>query len=167
MEAIPAGGIVDIISTWASFAALTENGDVRSWGASRLLGQPHLRVPPNVEIIRATDGAFAALRKEGSVSVWGNPNLGGDITLVQSELYAVQWLTASSTIMFAGRADHAIVYWGFHTGILTPCCYPAGELGHPKEFTEPCRRKEWGLEASVVWSEGAANLLLEYPPRPN
>ena len=167
MEAIPAFGIVDIISTSGSFAALTENGDVRSWGASRLCGHPHLRIPPNVELIRATDGAFAALHKEGTVTTWGNPNLGGNITLVQNEVFAIQWITANSTIFFAGRADHVIAYWGLHTGILTPCFNPAGELGPPKDRTDPYRENEWGLEASVVWSEGVGSLLLECPPRPN
>ena len=162
MEAIPAGGIVDIISTIASFAALTENGEVRSWGASRLLGQPHLRVPPNVEIIRATDGAFAALHKEGSVSVWGNPIWEETPRFICSTMAHGQ---LNNHVCREGRPCNSVL--GFHTGILTPCCYPAGELGHPEEFTEPCRRKEWGLEASVVWSEGAANLLLKYPPRPN
>ena len=166
METVPAEGVVDIISTYGSFAALTKNGEVRSWGASSLPGQPCLEIPPNVEIVRATSGAFAALHKDGTVTTWGNPEVGGNISLVHNELRAIQWITANSTIFFAGRADHAIVYWGFHTGILTLCCYPAGELGHPKEYTRPDCRKVRGLEASVVWSEGAANLMLEYPPRP-
>ena len=67
----------------------------------------------------------------------------------------------NSTMMFAGRADHAVIYWGFHTGILTPRFYPGGELGHLKDFTEPYRRRETpgrGLDANVGWSEGAVNL---------
>ena len=61
MEAIPPSGVVDIIGTSGSFAALTENGEVRAWGAFRLLGHADLRIPPKVETIRATVGAFAAL----------------------------------------------------------------------------------------------------------
>ena len=86
---------------------------------------------------------------------------------MQEELFAIQWIAANSTTILAGRADHAIVYWGVHTGILAPCCSPAGDLGHPNEVTEPDRKKGWGLEASVVWSEGATNLLLELPPHSN
>ena len=153
MEAFPAVGIVDIISTSGSFAALTDNGDVQSWGASRLCGHPHLRIPPNVELIRATDGAFAALHKKWHSNCMGNPNLGGNITLVQNKLFAIQWITANSRIFFAGRADHVIVYWGFHTEILTPCIDPTGELGHLNDEANPNRKKGWGLKASVVWSE--------------
>ena len=167
MEAIPASGVVDIIGTSGSFAALTETGEVRAWGAFRLLGHADLRIPPKVETIRATVGAFAALHKDGTVTAWGNPNVGGNVTLVQEELFAIQWIAANSTIFFAGRADHAIVYWGVHTGILIPCCSPAGDLGHPTECAELDCRKGWGLEASVAWSEGAANLSLELPPHSN
>ena len=167
MEAVPACGIVDIISTTGSFAALAKNGDVRSWGVSRLCGHPHLRIPPNVEQIRATDGAFAALHKGGTVTTWGNPNLGGSIKLVQKEVFAIQWLTANSTMFFAGRTDHVVVYWGCRTGILTPCFDPAGELGCPEDDANPYPKKEWGLKASVAWSEGVGNLIVESPPRPN
>ena len=167
MEAIPACGIVDIRSTSGSFAALTKQGEVRSWGASRLCGHPHLRVPPNVEQIRATDGAFAALHQGGTVTTWGNPNLGGSIKLVQKEVFAIQWLTANSTMFIVGRADHVIVYWGNHTGILTPCFDPAGELKCPEDDANPYPKKEWDLKASVVWSEGVDNHVVECPPRPN
>ena len=167
MEAIPACGIVDIRSTSGSFAALTKQGEVRSWGASRLCGHPHLRVPPNVEQIRATDGAFAALHQGGTVTTWGNPNLGGSIKLVQKEVFAIQWLTANSTMFIVGRADHVIVYWGNHTGILTPCFDPAGELKCPEDDANPYPKKEWDLKASVLWSEGVDNHVVECPPRPN
>ena len=150
METVPAEGDVDIISTYGSFAALTKNGEVRSWEASSLPEQPCLKIPPNVETIRATSGAFAALHKDGMVTTWGNPAVGRNISLVHNELKAIQWITANSTIFFAGRADHVIVYWGFHTGILYLCCYSAGELGHPKEYTRPDSQKVWGLDASVV-----------------
>ena len=53
------------------------------------------------------------------------------------KMFAIQWITANSTIFFAGRADHVIVYWGFHTGILTPCIDPTGELGHPNDEAIP------------------------------
>ena len=151
IETVPAGAIVDVISTAGSFAALTENGVVRSWGADSLPGQPYLEIPPNVELVRATSGAFAALHKNGTVTTWGNPEVGGNIALVQNELIAIQWIAANSTIFFAGRADHAIVYWGFHTGILTPCCYPAGELGHPREYVGPDCRKAWsGVKERLI-----------------
>ena len=154
------------ISTYGSFAALTKNGEVRSWGASSPPGQPCLEVPPNVEIIRATSGAFAALRKDGTVTTWGDPAVGGNISLVRNELRTIQWITANSTTFFAGRADHAIVYWGFHTGILYLCCYSAGELGHPKEYTRPDSRKVWGLDANVVWTGGyQLNVGIPAPPR--
>ena len=101
MEAIPACGIVDIISTSGSFAALIKQGEVRSWGVSRLCGHPHSGIPPNVEQLRATDGAFAALHRGGTVTTWGNPNLGGSTKLVQKEVFAIQWLTANSTMFIA------------------------------------------------------------------
>ena len=170
MEAIPARGVVEIVNTNSAFAALSNDGSVRCWGEPRCGGEAHWSITPNVVIVRATEGAFAALRQDGFVTVWGNPRLGGDITPVRAELYAVQWLVTHSTMIFAGRADHAVFYWGTHTRILTPCFYPGGELGHPKDFTEPRRRQETssrGLDASVVWSEGAVNLVLESPPRPS
>ena len=70
-------------------------------------------------------------------------------------------------MFIAGRADHVIVYWGNHTGILTPCFDPAGELKCPEDDANPYPQKEWDLKASVVWSEGVDNHVVECPPRPN
>ena len=98
METVPAEGVVDIISTYGSFAALTKNGEVRSWGASSLPGQPCPEIPPNVETIRATSGAFAALHKDGTVTTWGDQSVGGDISLVHNELRAIQWIAANSIL---------------------------------------------------------------------
>ena len=135
-------------------------------GTSSHPGQLCLEIPPNVETTRATSGAFAALHKDGTVTTRGDPAAGGNTPPAHNEPTATQWIAANSTMFFAGRADHAIVYWGFHTGILYLCCYSAGELGHPKDYIRPDSRRVWGVDASVVWSEGATNLMLEYPPRP-
>ena len=145
----PAGGIVDIIRTVASFAALTEDGDVRSWNASRHCEDSYLSTSLNVELVRATHGAFAAFHKKGFATVRGNPNLGGNIALVRSELMQCP------TIILAGRADHAVKYWGFHTGILLHT--GGGELEHPRELVYRAVPLKEGV--SVVWSK----VLLECP----
>ena len=116
--AIPACGIVDIRSTSSLFAALTKQEEVRSWGASRLCGHPHLRVPPNVEQIRATDGTFAALHQRGHRNNMGQLELEGSIKLVQKEVFSIQWLTANSTMFIAERANYVVVCWKYHTGIM-------------------------------------------------
>ena len=120
-EAIPACGIVDIISTSGLFAALTKKGEVRSWGVSRLCGHPHSRIPP----------------------MWNR--FGPRMVLLLPCTKGVLWLTANSTMFIAGRANHVVVYWGFHTGILTPCFDPAGELRCSKDDANPYPKKEWRL----------------------
>ena len=57
MEAIPARGVIEIANTNAAFAALSNDGCVRCWGEPRCSGDSHLSIPPNVELVRATEGA--------------------------------------------------------------------------------------------------------------
>ena len=56
-------------------------------GEPRCSGDASWSIPPNVELVRATEEAFAALHKDGFVTVRGNPHLGGDIALVRAELH--------------------------------------------------------------------------------
>ena len=70
--------------------------------------------PPNVEALYATEGAFAAHHRNGLVTTWGHPFFGGESELVRIELHDIQWLQTNATMVFATRADLAVIYWGAH-----------------------------------------------------
>ena len=103
---------------------------------------------PHAESVHATEGAFATLHRGGSVIASGHPFFGGEGAIVRKDLYNVQWLEANATMMFAGRSDLAVIYWGAHTGILTPLISPGGELGRPSN-SDQTEEKRGSLPVSL------------------
>ena len=62
--------------------------------------------------IAATDRAFAAILLDGSVVTWGDATSGGDSSVVQHQLKAVQKIRASKNAFAAILSDGSAVTWG-------------------------------------------------------
>ena len=87
MEAIPAGGVIDMVNTNSAFAALNKDGSVHCWKEPRCGGKVQGSLPPDAESVHATERAFATRHRGGSVTAWGHPFFGGDVAMVRKELY--------------------------------------------------------------------------------
>eukprot|EP00755_Sulcionema_specki_P039367 Sspe_Gene.24275::Locus_9588_Transcript_2_2_Confidence_0.667_Length_13454::g.24275::m.24275 len=113
-------GVVDIVATYSSFAALKTDGSVVAWGASTTGGDVPLQVRPllqsGVSKVFATSSAFAALKADGSVVTWGASGTGGDATGVQQQLTGVQSIYSTSEAFAAVKSNGGVVTWGGHGG---------------------------------------------------
>ena len=173
MEATPAKGVVDIVSTNLAFAALYQDGSVVCWGAPRCGGKGPDHLPHNVDALRATEGAFAAHHENGVVTTWGRPFFGGESEMVREELHDIQWLQTNATMVFAMRTDLAVIYWGAHVGIVTPSSSHGGEPGlenvmmQTNQSNSRKNKSDRCLWASTVWSEGAEHVELKGLPCPS
>ncbi len=107
-------GVTEIFSTARAFAALTENGNVVTWGryggdssgvAEELLS--------GVTEIFSTDDAFAALKEDGRVVTWGHSDHGADSSSVASSLDSGVTSIFSTRFAFAAlKEDGSVVTWG-------------------------------------------------------
>jgi hypothetical protein len=110
-------GVTEIVATSYSFAALMQDGSVKTWGVSDFGGSPS----PNVELALSSDVitvvanccAFAAIKEGGRVVTWGAPGAGGDSSAVTSLLASdVISIVATDFAFAAIRADRSVVTWG-------------------------------------------------------
>jgi alpha-tubulin suppressor-like RCC1 family protein len=102
-------GVKSVASIIAStYAAITNSGNVVSWGNSN----QSYSVPSglsSVIAIATTDLAFAALKSDGSVVAWGDSTHGGS---VPSGLTNVVAIAASERAFAALKTDGTVVAWG-------------------------------------------------------
>ena len=113
--------IQSIYSNMNAFAAITNTGDVITWGQSAYGGDSssvNFGSSTQVNCIYSTSTAFAALQADGSVVVWGNKNDGGDISTVASNLDGRINVTdiSSTTNAFAALMQDGSVV----TGVILP-----------------------------------------------
>ncbi|TMX38253.1 hypothetical protein [Vibrio sp. Hep-1b-8] len=64
-----------VVSTSNSFAILTYEGDVYTWGVSA-----ELKTYQNIKDLKATRYAFAAITNDGNVEAWGERGYGGQLS---------------------------------------------------------------------------------------
>lgn len=97
----------------SAFAALTDQGEIRSWGspASGGLLSAEADELTGVRQIYSTVSAFAALTDTGSVAAWGNN--GGDASAVADQLQEGIRSLASTTEAFAALdVNGGVATWG-------------------------------------------------------
>jgi surface protein len=104
-----------------AFAAVTDDGNIVTWGDSDYGGGNLINhngdviYPNNVQSIASTQGAFAALNKYGSVFTWGHSDYGGhqiDVIGTPISLYNVQSISATDYAFAALKEDGTVVTWG-------------------------------------------------------
>ena len=67
------GGIREVVSTSAAFAALLADGSVMTWGVEDFGGDSSLVAKDlyDIEYLAGSFSAFAAVRKDSRVFIWG------------------------------------------------------------------------------------------------
>ncbi|MCC6002485.1 MAG: VCBS domain-containing protein [Pararhodobacter sp.] len=110
------GGVSEIYTSGAAFAALKDDGAVVTWGdaaAGGDSGDVADDLAAGVVAVYSTDDAFAALKDDGSVVTWGNGSRGGNSSAVADDLSAgVVAIHATQMAFAAIKADGAIITWG-------------------------------------------------------
>lgn len=110
--------IVDIAATHYAFAALSDQGNVATWGY-RTYGGNSATVSErltNIQKIVGSKGAFAAITDTGAVITWGHNNHGGNSSEVSNSLTSdVVDIYANEDAFAAVKADGEIVTWGHPT----------------------------------------------------
>ena len=118
--------IKEIYPNACSFALLTEDGMVMTWGGSDCGGDSQevagklssdvVAVVANKEIpyVYSSSGSFAALKKDGSVVTWGLGSSGGDPGKVASQLESgVNKIFSGRNSFAALKNDGSVVTWGW------------------------------------------------------
>lgn len=110
--------IVAIAATYTAFAALSDQGNVATWG-NRTKGGNSASVSgqlTNIQKIVASKGAFAAITDAGAVITWGHEDHGGNSSAVSSLLSSdVVHIYANEYAFAAIKADGTVVTWGHPT----------------------------------------------------
>jgi len=120
-NANPEHKVIEIFSTYNSFAALRADGSVVTWGSAATGGDSTTdktlaaKLNGDIDVIQifSTDYAFSALRADGSVVTWGgNARLGfgGDSSTVKDKLLAgvIGFSTANQLLTGAVTNDKLI-----------------------------------------------------------
>lgn len=115
---IPSGQrVTQVQATCFAFAALTEDGQVHSWGAGLMGGTPLEKAPTQKKVtsIQSTYSAFAALHDDGSVTAWGNPSEGG--RMMNKADHAEGWprvvaIQSTNSAFAALCEDGSVRTWG-------------------------------------------------------
>ncbi|EMD1178354.1 hypothetical protein VP758_004966 [Vibrio harveyi] len=97
-----------------SFAAITMDGRVMSWGHNQRGGDSSLVADKLTDIkkIYPIDFAYAALKNDGTVVTWGHPLYGGDSSAVNSNLTNVVDIFSNGFAFAALKNDGTVVTWG-------------------------------------------------------
>ena len=110
--------IIDIAATHYAFAALSDQGNVATWGNSTKGGNSATVSGQltNIQKIVASYGAFAAITDAGAVITWGHEDHGGNSSAVSSLLTSdVVDIYANEFAFAAVKADGTVVTWGHPT----------------------------------------------------
>jgi hypothetical protein len=112
-----ASGVVKVVSSGFSFAAIKDDGSVITWGS------PTFSAAPSSEALAALQSgvvdvfsnrtSMAALKADGSVVTWGQPGAGGDSSAVVEELAGgVVDIFSNESAFAALKNDGSVVTWG-------------------------------------------------------
>jgi alpha-tubulin suppressor-like RCC1 family protein len=108
--------IKHIYSNRASFAALTGEGKVITWGQKSSGGDSSKvadQLQSAVKEIVSNRNAYAAIKNDGSVITWGDAAYGGDSSAVTGQLKsAVKSIVSNPESFAALKADGSVVTWG-------------------------------------------------------
>lgn len=108
--------IVNIYSNHASFAAVTGEGRVITWGYPKYGGDSSKvkdQLQSGVVSITSNINAYAAIKIDGSVITWGDVSVGGDSSSVSAQLKSEVKKIVSNTQSFAAiKTDGSVVIWG-------------------------------------------------------
>eukprot|EP00428_Durinskia_dybowskii_P079038 CAMPEP_0170361298 /NCGR_PEP_ID=MMETSP0117_2-20130122/3733_1 /TAXON_ID=400756 /ORGANISM="Durinskia baltica, Strain CSIRO CS-38" /LENGTH=648 /DNA_ID=CAMNT_0010615657 /DNA_START=95 /DNA_END=2041 /DNA_ORIENTATION=- len=110
-------GVASVVATAGAFAAVSNDGEVFTWGNA------HCGAGPNslntlsltgIKFVAATREAFAAVSSTGAVYTWGGKYTGGDSSSVASNLTSgVVHVVGSRTVFAAFKNDSSLVVWGY------------------------------------------------------
>ena len=110
----PISNTTHIYSNEYSFAALSINGAVVTWGKSKYGGDSSSissKLASGVASISSTIEAFAAIKTDGSVVTWGG--YGGDSSSVSSKLTSgVRQVYSTNQAFAALKSDGSVITWG-------------------------------------------------------
>jgi len=119
-------------SSYYSFAALRDDGSVKTWGLAQYGGDSSSvseQLSSGVTKVISTLGAFAALKEDGSVVTWGHSSFGGNSSEFEDSLVSgVKDIYATTRAFAALKYDGSVLAWGHG--------YYGGELGRLVEYTK-------------------------------
>jgi len=108
--------IIDVYSTTLAFAALTNQGQVITWGNTNYGGNSTSvasGLTSGVVAVYSNPSVFAALKTNGSVITWGTNNEGGNSTSVAAGLTSGVVDIYSNEVSFAAlKTDGSVISWG-------------------------------------------------------
>ena len=109
-------GVVDVVSTYSSFAAITSTGNVVTWGAADSGGDSTtiraLLSQGTILTVASTTTAFTALTTTGTAISWGNQNGGGESRSLVAQLVNVGKIFSTDSAFAALKSDGTVVTWG-------------------------------------------------------
>jgi len=108
-------GYVRVCPAIKSYAGLTEDGQVWTWGDKKTGGEIPETLSPRVErvvSVSSTHRSFSALTESGEVISWGTPTYGGDNSPVAGKLKAGIQMLVSTSGAFAALRGGAVLCWG-------------------------------------------------------
>lgn len=108
--------IVNIYSNSSSFAAVTGEGRVITWGFPKNGGDSSKvkdQLQSGVVTIVSNANSYAAIKVDGSVVTWGDASTGGDSSSVSGQLKSGVKKIISNLYTFAAiKTDGSVVIWG-------------------------------------------------------